>query len=136
MVARQASAYPGYLREVENLVEQHLELEEEPLRLAIYYAPNRDKDDVFLFEVIDNFDGSSIETDGDLLEVLYGSTPGFELSNREARLHIILTSPDELRKAGANRTNRFQELKQAIAQHHAEIIYSDQQGDSLKQVFQ
>jgi len=132
----QTSTYPNYLEKVKELVDQHRELVEEPLLLAIYYAPNRDEDDVFLFEVLDNFNGSSIELDGDLLEVLYGSTPHFELHHRDSRLHIILTSPEELHKAIANNTRRFQEVKQALAENHAQIVYIDEQRNDLKEVFQ
>ena len=130
------ASYPNYAEQMKELVAQHRELVEEPLLLAIYYSPGRDENDVFLFEVLDNFNGASIETDGDLLEVLYGSTPHFDLHDRDARLHIVLTSPEELLKAAANGTKRFQEVKQALADHRSQIIYGDLNQVKLNKVFQ
>lgn len=135
----QIGTYPDYLEQIKKLIDQHLELVEEPLLMAIYYAPDRpgrEEDDVFLFEVLDNFDGSSLETDGDMLEVLYDSSRHFTMHHRDARLHIILTSPEELRKATAKNTQRILELKQAMAKHRAQIVYIDPLRADLKQVFQ
>lgn len=129
------STYPDYLEKVKQLVDQHLELVEEPLLLAIYYAPDRAENDVFLFEVLDNFNGSSIEYDGDLLEVLYGSTRHFELHHRDAMLHVVLTSPEELHRAAEKNTPRFVEVKQALAQQRAQVVYVDPKGGDLMPVF-
>lgn len=130
------STYPDYSAQVRDLVEQHRELVEEPLLLAVYYAPDRDTNDVFLFEVLDNFKGSSIEYDGDLLEVLYGATPHFSLPDRDSRLHIVLSSPEELREAATKHTQRFQELKKAFSEGRAEILYHDPEQNGLEKVFQ
>jgi hypothetical protein len=139
-MAVHVSIYPEYRNQVNELVNQHLELVEEPLLLAIYYAPDRDApdrnpDDVFLFEVLGNFDGSSIAYEGDLLEVVYESTPHFVMHSHDSLLHIILTSPEELHEAAKRNTRRFQEIKRALAEHHAQIIYSTPQGDDLQKVF-
>ena len=130
--------YPGFLDIVTGLVEDHKELLEEPIHLAIYYAPKeRGANDVFLFEVLDDFEGNSIEEDGDMLEVTYGRTPDFPMLNQDSRLHIILASPTELRKAYKNKTNLFNELKLALDSDKAKVIFSDQHGEKLKsEVFQ
>jgi hypothetical protein len=140
-MATHVSTFPEYLNQVKELVNQHLELVEEPLLLAIYYAPDgdvpeRNPEDVFLFEVLGNFDGSSIAYEGDLLEVVYGNTPHFVMHSRDSLLHIILTSPAELYEAAQRNTRRFQEVKRALAEHRAQIIYSDPQGVELQKVLQ
>jgi len=129
------SIYPDYLEQVKQLVAQHLELVEEPLLLAIYYRTDRAENDVFLLEVLDNFNGSSIECDGDLLEVLYGSTPHFMLRDRDAVLQIILASPEELLRAATKNTSRFREVKHALAEGRAQKVYGSPEGDDLMQVF-
>jgi hypothetical protein len=139
-MAVHVSSYPEYRNQVNGLVDQHRELVEEPVLLAIYYAPDPDAsdrkpDDVFLFEVLDNFDGSSIAYEGDLLEVVYEGTPHFVMHSRDSLLHIILASPEELNEAAKRNTRRFQEIKRALAERRAQIIYSTPQGDELQKVF-
>ncbi len=72
-----------------------------------------------------------------MLEVTYGRTPDFPMLNQDSRLHIILASPTELRKAYKNKTNLFNELKLALDSDKAKVIFSDQHGEKLKsEVFQ
>ena len=77
--------YPKYLNQVRDLVEQHRELVEEPLLLAIYYAPDRDPEDVFLFEILDNFRGGALDASGDILEADVWVKLSFLCWNRETR---------------------------------------------------
>ena len=42
--------FPQFEQAVRALTEQHRELEDEPLHLAISYGPLRDQQDIFLFE--------------------------------------------------------------------------------------
>jgi hypothetical protein len=136
IMTTQTGTYPDYLGQVRELVEQHRELIEEPVLLAVYYAPDRNDDDVFLFEVLGNFQGSSIEYDGDLLEVVYGSTPHFAMHSRASVLHIVLTNPDELRLAAERQTPRFVEIKRAFAEGRAQVVYRDAPAEDLKKVFE
>jgi hypothetical protein len=128
------STYPNYENQVEQLVKEHLKLQDEPVVMAIYYAPERDYDDVFLFEVLEGYNGNTIEDDGDLLEVLYGPTPSFPLHSGNAKLHILLTNPAEFEQSAQKSTRKFQELKQAVAQHKSKIIFTDPRWHDLKKV--
>jgi hypothetical protein len=130
------STFPGYRRQIQDLVKQHLELVDEPLLLAVYYAPQRDEDHLFLLEVLDNFEGSSIEPDDDLLEVTYGATPDFPLPEKDSRLHILLCNEEELRNAREGRTRRFEELRRAFSGGHAEIVYVAAGKEHLKELLQ
>ena len=44
--------FPQFEQPIRTLTEQHRELKDEPLHLAIAYGPLRDQQDIFLFEVI------------------------------------------------------------------------------------
>jgi len=125
--------YPNYLNQVRDLVEQHRELVEEPLLLAIYYAPDRDPEDVFLFEILDNFRGGALDTSGDILEVLYGSTEHFEMDPRNAMLHILLLNPKEFIDAVSQDTRKIAELRAAFGNGKAQLVFeSDKCNDVVK----
>ena len=66
-----ADRFPQFERAMRRLIEQHRELEDEPLRLAIAYLPaNRDPRHIFLLEVIHAF-GESLNPERDLFEVTF-----------------------------------------------------------------
>ena len=90
--------FPQFEKEIRRLVEQHRELEDEPLHLAIAYQPGapRDQLDIYLFEVI----GGLGERNPD--KELFETT--FEPNNRlqagfSQRLHMTLTTPLEFTAA-------------------------------------
>ncbi|MCX6382197.1 MAG: hypothetical protein NT023_22425 [Armatimonadetes bacterium] len=115
--------YPEYQEQIKRLVERHKENQYDPLLLAVYYAPEREETDVFLFEVIEDFNSGSLDESGDMLEVRYGTTPAFPMPYRNGYLHITLTNPDELAEARGKNTPLFVELKTALSEGKAEIIY-------------
>ena len=57
MVTKTPTDFPNLKDRLNALVEEHKQLHDEPLLLAIYYAPKRNPNDVFLFEVVENFGG-------------------------------------------------------------------------------
>ena|ERR1035437_1108752 len=73
------------------LIADHQKIPDERLLLAIYYASERDPQDLFLFEVIENFGGNGIDDEQELMEVTYASTPDFSLEGNQS-LHMVLTS--------------------------------------------
>lgn len=125
------SNYPSYLEQVKELVNYHQENPYDPLLLAIYYAPERNERDVFLFEVIDGFESGRLEESGDILEVLYGPTSSFPLHEKGAYLRILLTNPEELREAKARNTRLCQELKKAFEFKRAEVLYCHEGNEAL-----
>ena len=119
--------YPEYREQIERLVEQHKENFGDRLKLAVCYAPERPEaeGDVFLFEVLTDFESGSLEEQDDILEVLYGSTPAFPLEGRNSRLHILLTNPDELQEAKRQNTPLYRELKAAYSQGKTQEMHSE-----------
>lgn len=115
--------YPEYREQIERLVERHKENQYDPLLLAVYYAPEREETDVFLFEVIEDFNSGSLDESDDMLEVLYGATPAFPMPDMRGYLHIILTNPEELREAKNKNTRLYVELKTALSKNKARIIF-------------
>src|SRR5437764_10877397 len=96
MPATTIETYPDFLDQVRQLVQQHRAMKQEPLRLAVYYAPlRRAKRDIFLFEVIEGFGGDEVDSEGKLFEFGYGSTPAFPLPPGTT-LRMLLTNPAEL----------------------------------------
>jgi hypothetical protein len=121
-------SYPGYREQVVELVEQHKELVDERPVLAVYYSPDRDPGDVFLFEVYDGLHGNEVARYGnDLTEVLYGPTYGFALE-RGQYLHIVMTNPNELRVACRENWRLLNEVRAAIGAERYEVIHQ-QHGD-------
>src|SRR5713101_3347145 len=88
--------FPQFEKPIRELTEKHRQLEDEPLHLAISYGPPRDRQDIFLFEVIGGQE--SISPDRDLFEATFESAPGLP-TGLPRRLHLVLTNPSELKQA-------------------------------------
>src|SRR5438128_11651738 len=78
--------FPQFEPAIRRLTEQHRELEDEPLHLAISYGPSRDEQDIFLFEVIGGTE--SMNPEGDLFEATFLPASGFPLAPGHKR-HLI-----------------------------------------------
>src|SRR5438128_11870189 len=89
--------FPQFEPAIRRLTEQHRELKDEPLHLAVAYLPRRNgrevQQDIFLFEVI----GGTADFFGqnDLFETVFEAAPGLP-GGLEQTLHLILASPREL----------------------------------------
>jgi hypothetical protein len=116
------------------LVEQHRQIEDEPLALALAYAPEGESRNLYLLEVIEkpgHPEAGFIADEGDLFEVEFASTEGFPMELHQ-RLHLILTNPVELPYAlehdwpaarglrGAVREGRYLEL--FVAPGHDKLL--------------
>jgi len=125
MIVQESTTFPAYEQDVRDLVDYHRQIEEEPLLLAVYYAPHtsgRSPHDVFLFEVYDGFQQNRISPERDFDEVWYGSTEAFPLG-REQRLHIVLTNPVEFEEARQADWPLWRELREAVKQGKYKPIY-------------
>jgi hypothetical protein len=122
--------FPGHVDDLRRLADEHRQLQDEPLHLAIAYAPGRNSQDVFLFEVVGGFAGGSVSLDGDLFEVTYGTGSGFSMSNGE-HLHMVLTSPEELPVALREQWPLASEVARAIRQGDFEVLFADEVGARL-----
>ena len=87
--------FPQFAEAIGKLAQQHRELEDEPLHLAVSYGPPREQEDIFLFEVIG---GTDINPEGNLFETTFLPASGFPMEPGQ-RLHLILTNPEELHEA-------------------------------------
>lgn len=124
-----ATRFPDLESQIKELAKRHLELEDEPLHLAMTYDPGRDQEDIFLFEIISNFGHDSIDPDKEIFETSFPSSPDFPMGNR--RLHLVLTNPPEFQKALEQNWEAIGELRLAIQFENYEILYSDKLGDDL-----
>jgi hypothetical protein len=131
MTTQTETAFPGHESMVKELVNEHKKIKAEPLLLALYYAPDRSPEDIFLFEVIENFGGDFDEEEKDLFEVTYGSTSGFPMQAGQ-QLHLIIASPEELEVAVNQGWPAAKELKNAFLAGKAKVLFENQ--DKGKQI--
>ncbi len=120
--------FPLFEQSIRALTEQHRELEDEPLHLAISYGPFRDQEDVFLFEVIGG--GKSINPDRDLFETAFESVPGLQ-TGFDQRLHLVLTNPSELKQALREGWPLAREIVEAVRANNYKVLFHDSVGASV-----
>jgi hypothetical protein len=125
-----AGSFPDYQDQIDELVRQHAELQDEPLLLAIYYAPPRDPEHLFLFEVHEGFGRNQVDASRELFEVTYGSTSGFPLPSG-VQLHLILTNPPEFRAACEQDWPKMRELRDAVRRRRAAVLHQTDTGSEL-----
>lgn len=125
MTTQAPTQFPGFATQIRGLVEEHLKLTDEPLLWAVYYKPNRDEQDIFLFEVIEDFGAGRIDPDREFFEVTYTSKSGFDM-DADQRLHLVLTNPQEFTAAVRENWELLAELQQAINLGNYQTIYIDQ----------
>lgn len=129
-----STKFPQFEKQIRNLVKQHLELKDEPLHLAICYAPKRDEEDIFLFEVISGPAGGNVSSDRELFEVTYTATPGFPM-DFDQRLHLILTNPSEVDVALSEGWPSLIELLDAIQSNDYQELHADSDGRAILRRF-
>ncbi len=112
------------VRKVRKLVEEHKQIESEPLLLAIMFKPKRNPGDIFLFEVVENFGGGHIDEDRELFEVSFYGTPSFPLRKGQ-QLRLVLTNPQELEVASREHWPSFEEIRSAVKSRRAQTLFSD-----------
>ncbi len=122
--------YPAYREYLTQLMEQHRELKDEPLHLAIAFQPPRETQDIFLFEVVGNFAGGDINPGRELFEVTFAPSPGYDIPEGR-NLHLVLTSPEELRVALQHHWSSAQEVSDAVRRGDAEVLHADDIGQEL-----
>ena len=116
--------YPDARGVAKKLVRAHIKDPDGRILLAIYYAPRRRPQDIFLFEVIENFGANTIDEGRDLFEVSFGSTDALPLEPGQ-HLHLVLTGEEEFRTAVKENWRLLAELRRAIKQGKAEVLYSE-----------
>jgi hypothetical protein len=122
--------FPQFESQIRRLTEQHRELEDEPLHLAISYAPKRDQEDIFLLEAIGGNGGDSVNPDKELFETTFASAPGFPMALTQ-RLHLVLTNRHELDVALDERWQSVGEIVDAISSGDYVVLFQDDIGKDL-----
>jgi hypothetical protein len=122
--------FPQFEEAIRRLTEQHLELEDEPLHLALSYLPaKRNQQHIYLFEVIGT-SGESINPEQDLFEATFTTTDGFPMGPNE-ELHLILTNPRELAFALERSWPLASEVVNAIRDGDFKVLYQDDVGQRV-----
>lgn len=130
-----ADRFPQFEEAIRRLTNQHLELVDEPLHLAVSYLPEtRDQQDIFLFEVIGG-PGQSINSDRDLFEVTFAATSGFPMGPNE-QLHLILTNLRELEVALEQDWPLANEVVRSIRNGNYEVLWKDDIGEKALTMLQ
>ncbi len=115
---------------VRKLVTQHEKREDEPLHLAILFAPKQRTKDINLFEVLGGFAGGHVDPKKELFQVSFGSTRALPLAvGRD--LILTLTSPAELRAAVQGDWKSLRGVRDALAHGRAKIVSVDKLGKTL-----
>ncbi len=113
--------FPHFEKELRNMIRQHKKIRHEPLVWAIYYKPTRNANDIFLFEVLENFGNGGVDPNRELFEVTYGYASGFPM-NKNQELHLVLTNPAEFKRAANEKWDGFKELNQAVVRGDFKIL--------------
>jgi hypothetical protein len=122
--------FPQFEEAIRRLTEQHRELEDEPLHLAISYLPaTRDQQHIFLFEVIGG-PRESISPERDLFEVTFAASSGFPMGPNE-QLHLILTNPRELDIALRESWPLASEVINALRAGDYKVLHKDKVGQQV-----
>jgi hypothetical protein len=125
-----ADRFPQFEAAIRRLTDQHRELVDEPLHLALSYLPAlRNRQHIFLFEVIGD-PGESINPERDLFEAVFETTPGFPMGPGE-QLHLILTNPREMEIALREGWSLASEVVNAIRAGDYEVLYKDEIGNQV-----
>lgn len=121
--------FPQFAEPIRRLTEQHRELKDEPLHLAVSYGPAREHQDIFLFEVIGG--SESVNPEGDLFETTFLPASGFPMAPGQKR-HLILTNPQELQEAVGKEWPLVREIVNALrspADH--KVLFADETGREI-----
>ncbi len=125
-----ADRFPQFEAAIRRLTEQHRELIDEPLHLALSYLPStRDQQHIYLLEVVSGF-GESMNPERDLFEVVFESTPGFPMGADE-QLHLILTNPREMDIALQEAWPLASAVVSAIRRNDYKVLYKDTVGEQV-----
>ena len=130
-IGAKRNIFPAYENQLQELVTEHLELKDQPLILALYYAPVREPTHIFLLEIVENFARGNVDPNRELFEVTFGTASGFRMGVNQ-RLHLILTNPREAVIAFEQDWPLAQEIKSALHQDRYRVLHKVKgEGDLL-----
>lgn len=121
--------FPQFEEALQRLTDEHRELKDEPLHLAVAYSSPRASQDMFLLEVISSRVESD-ESEGNFFEVSFANTADFSMEP-EQKLHLILTDPKELKTALRNDWPTMVEISRAISEGDFAVMFADDVGQQV-----
>jgi hypothetical protein len=110
------------IESIEELIEQHRQLRDEPLLLAMYYDAGDEPSEIYLLEVIDNFGSNSINADRELFEVTFPSENGTN-GERGKTWHLVLTNPHEFDTALRENWKHAEKIRRAVGSGRYEVLF-------------
>ena len=129
MTATITSPFNEYNQQVIELVCHHTELPDIDLWLAIRYQPERQSEDIFLFEVINGFGLGLIDERKKLFEMSFD--PGEFLLANGNQLRMVITSPEEFDVAFEEGWPLAEEIRHAIHAGKYEALFAKAEGEKL-----
>ena len=122
--------FPQSQVKVDGLVRRHLDIKDEPLLLAVYYASRPRPAGHIPVGSARTFRGRFRQPDRELFEIGYTSQPAFPL-NPGQDLHLVLTNPVELEQALREQWPSAVEVQEAVKQGRYRILHEDPKASSL-----
>jgi hypothetical protein len=122
--------FPQFETQIRRLADQHREMEDEPLHLAIAYQPlsPRDQQDIYLFEVIGGWSESN--PDKELFETTFEPNGRLQ-TGFDQRLHMILTTPNEFRVSMEEKWKTAEEIVNAVKSDDYQVLHADAVGKEI-----
>ncbi len=125
-----AEEFPRFEQSVRKLAQQHRELKDEPLYLALCYGAARAPHDIFLLEVIGHGLEEIVSPERELFETTFTPTPGFPM-DLDQRLHLILTNPEEFAVAVRDRWPSATEIIDVVHAGDYQVLHANKIGKRL-----
>ena len=115
--------YPEQAELISDLVlNDHTDIEETPLVLAIYFASRRVPDEECLFEVLHHFGFDEVSEERTIYQIQFGRTLNFPLPVGD-RLRLFLTNPTEMIYAIENGWPEVYDLVVAMGAGKYRVVY-------------
>ena len=121
---------PQIEAQLRQLTDQHRELRDEPLHLAVAFQRRDDPQGIYLFEVVGHFAAGEISPDSSLFEVTFTPSPMFPIPEGQ-HLHLLLTSPEEIRVALEQNWPSADEIRHAIRDGNYKELFADSVGQQV-----
>lgn len=115
--------YPEQMELMHDLVlNDHTQLEDTPLSLAIYFRSRRVPDEECVFEVLHRFGFDEVSEEHSVFQVQFGPTHNFRLPDGD-RLRLFLSNPTEILYAVENNWPELNDLCGAMQLDQYKVIY-------------
>jgi hypothetical protein len=102
---------------IQELIEEHLQIKDEPLVLAMFFDAGENPDDIYLLEIIKNFGSNEINPDRELFELTYWAP------KEQKTWHLILTNPPEFDAALRGNWKHAEKIRRAVNAGRFEVLY-------------